>query len=392
MADQSWILTDTNNNVYVDSLDIGVNDKVPNEVPGAGSDFSICKRRLRGGRQDGVDVIEVDNGAFRFIVLPTRGMGIWKAWLGDMYVGWHSPVEGPVHPAFVPLAEPSGIGWLDGFDELICRCGLESNGAPDFDESGKLKYTVHGRIANTPASRVEIAFDPDTKEITITGVVVESRFHLQQLEMTTTIRTRIGEPGLRIHDEVRNRSGDPASMQLLYHVNFGNPLLSPGSEVVLPTEQMAPRDPRAVEGLEQWNRYGEEQTSYSEQVYYFKLRSDEAGETHTLLKNPGASSGASLRFNTQQLPCFAVWKNQRSQADGYVTGLEPATNYPNTRTYEEQQDRVVSLSAGESVAFDLTLEVHADADSVAQAEQHIRELAGNEPPTLFAEPQVGWSV
>ena len=45
-----------------------------------------------------------------------------------------SPVRGPVHPSFVPLFDPSGLGWLEGFDELLCRCGLESNGAPDFDE------------------------------------------------------------------------------------------------------------------------------------------------------------------------------------------------------------------------------------------------------------------
>ena len=52
-----------------------------------------------------------------------------------MELGWKSPVHGPVHPNFVPLNEPSGLGWLDGFDELFVRCGLESNGAPDFDDT-----------------------------------------------------------------------------------------------------------------------------------------------------------------------------------------------------------------------------------------------------------------
>ena len=39
---------------------------------------------------------------------------------------------------WVPLTEPSGLGWLSGFDELMVRCGLESNGAPDFDDSGQM--------------------------------------------------------------------------------------------------------------------------------------------------------------------------------------------------------------------------------------------------------------
>ena len=71
------------------------------------------------------------------MVLPTRGMGIWRVTAagrsGTADVGWKSPVRGPVHPAFVDLGEPSGLGWLDGFDEFFVRCGLESNGAPDFD-------------------------------------------------------------------------------------------------------------------------------------------------------------------------------------------------------------------------------------------------------------------
>ena len=91
-------------------------------------------------------------------------MGIWKAWLGDAKgnewpLGWNSPIRGPVHPKFVPIAEPSGLGWLDGFDELLCRCGLFSNGAPDFDERGVLLHPLHGRIANRPAHRLSVETD-----------------------------------------------------------------------------------------------------------------------------------------------------------------------------------------------------------------------------------------
>ena len=95
-------------------------------------------------------------------------MGLWKAWLGEqLTLGWKSPVRGPVHPNFVPLMEPSGLGWLDGFDELLCRCGAESNGAPDFTEQGALTFPLHGRLANRPAHFVEVAVDGD--EIQIRG-------------------------------------------------------------------------------------------------------------------------------------------------------------------------------------------------------------------------------
>src|ERR1700740_2851694 len=91
---------------------------------------TTTSKALRGGRSDGLELIEIDNGALRVALLPQRGMGIWKAWLGDLELGWRSPVRGPVHPSHVPLFDPNGLGWLEGFDELLCRCGLTSNGAP----------------------------------------------------------------------------------------------------------------------------------------------------------------------------------------------------------------------------------------------------------------------
>ena len=42
------------------------------------NNWSVRQRRLRGGLSDGVDVVEIDNGALRLEVLPTRGMGVWR--------------------------------------------------------------------------------------------------------------------------------------------------------------------------------------------------------------------------------------------------------------------------------------------------------------------------
>ncbi|MDP6444373.1 MAG: DUF4432 family protein, partial [Pirellulaceae bacterium] len=109
MAAKSWVLTDHSANEYV--TDLTLTDK---DAPAA-TGCTVTKRTLRGGLSDGVDVVRVDNGACRFDVLPTRGMGIWRAWVGDLEIGWRSPVRGPVHPAHVPVGESTGLGWLDGF-------------------------------------------------------------------------------------------------------------------------------------------------------------------------------------------------------------------------------------------------------------------------------------
>src|SRR5271157_6466994 len=113
MPTQTWTLVDHDQDIYIDQIALG-----PDQVGGAADGYIVIKRTLQAGLSQGVDVIEVRHGNFRFVVVPTRGMGIWRACLGDLRLGWKSPVRGPVHPVYVRQQHPDGIGWLDGFDEL----------------------------------------------------------------------------------------------------------------------------------------------------------------------------------------------------------------------------------------------------------------------------------
>ena len=88
------------------------------------SPWSVTKMTLHGGRQEGVDLIEVDNGVLRFTVIPTRGMSIGQVVGGDVRLGWDSPVREVVHPRHVDLQDHGGLGWLTGFNEWLTRCGV----------------------------------------------------------------------------------------------------------------------------------------------------------------------------------------------------------------------------------------------------------------------------
>ncbi len=386
MATRSWTLTDHDRDIFVDQVTLG-----PEEAGGAATGYSVVKRRLQGGLSQGVDVIEVRSGDFRFTVLPTRGMGLWRAGLGDIELGWKSPVRGPVHPAFVRLWEPSGIGWLDGFDELLVRCGLESNGAPEFDSGGRLRYPLHGRIANLPAYKVEVSIDGDSGQIAVSGTVDEARLFGSKLRLTSVITAAAGRPGLSITDTVTNLSAEPGELELLYHVNFGTPLIGPGAKVVLPVRTMAPRDAAAAADLPAWDAYGPESPGLAEAVFYCDLAGDAAGRSRALLVNAAGTQGVSLAFNKQQLPCFSLWKNRHAVCDGYVTGLEPATNFPNVRSFEKRMGRVAALGPGQSRSFELGLEVHADAAAVRSARAVIDTLQAAVAPRHCAEPHPDWS-
>lgn len=352
--------------------------------------LSVTHTRLFGGRRDGVELLTVQNGEFSFTTIPTRGMGIHQAKYGNTRIGWDSPVEGPVHPQFVPLSDPSGLGWLDGMDELIVRCGLESNGAPDFDdESGRLKYGLHGRIANQPTEDVVVEVSDDG-EMCISGEIRETRFLVYNVAMKTEIRTKAGEKGFRIRDRIINRAAQESTAQMLYHINMGAPILGEGASVVCPVTQLCPRDERATQDVDTWSTYKGPTAGYAEQVYFMTLAADANGDTCAMLKNASGDQAVSVHFNVKQLPYLVIWKNTAAAADGYVTGIEPSTNFPNPRSFEEKNDRVIKIAPGAAYEIELGLQFHPDKASVEAMEKQIAELTKGQDATVHTTPQSGW--
>lgn len=363
--------------------------RIDGEISEGLGGLAVRATRLRGGLRDGVLQVELVAGSTRVIVLPDRGLGIWKMHAGAVELGWQSPVRGPVHPRFVPLAEPSGLGWLDGFDELVARCGLVNNGAPDFDASGRLTHGLHGRIANLPAHDVEVLLDDTAGTVMVTGAVDETRFLCHALRMKTTLTLHADTPRLTWTDTVENLSDRPTTMQMLYHVNLGPPLVGAGAEVVVPLAELAPRDVAAAADVPTWNRYAAPQPGRGEQVHFMRLEPDMKGRVSAMLVAPDGTRAASLSWRAAELPCFTLWKNQGGLADGYVTGLEPGTNYPNPRSFEETQGRVVTLAPHAGVTFDLALEHHTGAAVGAERARIAASAAAS--PRIDPAPRAGWS-
>lgn len=382
------ILIDTEANVYVDAHAVN-GSVVPVE---SGTNWSVRKYTLRGGLQEGVEVVEIINGKMSFAVLPTRGMGIWKAQTGDIRLGWDSPVKDPVHPAFVHLEERGGIGWVKGFNEWIVRCGLSSMGAPCkdviIDNNGnecEVILPLHGQIANTPARKVSIEIT-DT-EIILRGEVDEAMLFGPALRLTTEIRTKFKSSTLTINDTVTNIGKNPTEHELLYHVNYGSPLLEKDARMVAPIKQVAPRDARAAEDIEKFDRYDGPAQGFVEQVYWFELAGKRGSrETMVMLRNAKGNRGSLLRYSLKDFPCFALWKNTAAQQDGYVTGLEPATAYPNSRKFERGKNRVITLKGGESRSTSLTVEALESAKAVKTAQSEIKAIQKSTKPKVHPQP------
>lgn len=360
------------------------------------ADWSVCAQTLQGGLSDGVDVVELCNGPLTVSVLPTRGMGVWRARYKDLSIGWDSPVKLPVHPRHIELTSRNGRGWLDGFNELICRCGLAFNGPPGDDDGARgpveSQVTLHGRTANIPAHRVEVKVDTDGPgTLSVTGVVDETTMFGPQLRLASTVSTQAGSNAFSIHDEVTNLGDGVTELELLYHANLGAPFLEAGSSVLCPAREVAPRDVRAAEGIGTYAKYLGPTPGYAEQVYYFDLIPDAQHQTIALLRNAAGDLGVSLHHDRRQLPCFTVWKCTQAQAGGYVTGLEPGTNFPNFKAFERQQGRVIRLGPGATHTVKLRMEVHDTADAITALQQRISALQIRSGPMVHRRPTLPYS-
>lgn len=390
-----WVLTDTARDVWVEQIHLG-NENVA--LPG-NQGWSVVKRRLRGGKRDGVDAVEVNNGSLAFTVLPTRGMGIWRGCYRGKSLGWNAPLRGPVHPQWVNLNDRGGIGWLAGFDEWLCRCGLAFNGPPGedvwTDASGsehREQITLHGRIANLPAEYVELSVDESTGTIAVTGRVQEGFLFGGRLQLTCTIETAVGSNRLTIRDRIDNLSDTSAEIELLYHLNFGPPFLEAGGQVAVPIREMSPLTQKAAVAIDSWNRYRAPEPGFAEEVFCFFPAADAEGNTLAVLENADGSLAAAVRFNTRQLPCFTVWKNTAGLDEGFVTGLEPAINFPNFRGFERKQGRVPTLPPKASVRFDWSIEVADGAEQVAALQSEVDRIQAAIEPTIHRQPHPKFSA
>jgi len=383
-----YVLTDTKNRIWKETWDF-----FPKQSPDA-NDWSIKKNVIHGGPSDGVDIIEVNNGALSFSILPTRGMGIWRGDYKDNNIGWDSPVCGPVNPSLINRDSENGLGWLAGFDELIVRCGLANNGAPGVDTvrhaDGKTHETVlplHGKIANIPAHFVAIEIEESNPpKISIIGEVDEAMLFMPHLRLRTRIETVVGSNSFTIIDEIVNCGTSDAEIELLYHCNFGPPFLEKGAKLVVPVCEVAPRDDVATVGVEDYFLCDEPVVGFEEKVYFFDLAADKKEETVVMLKNESADKAVALRYNKNELPWFTFWKNTAGVEDGYVVGLEPGTDFPNNRSFERKCGRVIKIKPSESYKISLEIEAHDNAESVSEIEKEIAEIQENVSAKVNLEP------
>lgn len=332
---------------------------------------TLRPHELTDGKAKGLRAVRFATGSgFGFTVTPDRALDVTEADHCGRSLCWRSPT-GDVSPYFY---QPEGLEWLYGFaGGLLCTCGLTYYGAPCEDEGVPLG--LHGRVSSIPAQEVNVhsGWVEDEYVIGVRGKVVESSVFGPNVVLSRSIFAFMGQDRLFIHDEVTNQGHEPAPHMMLYHVNFGFPVVDGGARVVAPSLTVTPRDAHSAKGKENYASLVAPVAGTAEKVYYHDLADDD-GMTMAGIVNPSIGFGAYVRFHKKQLPHLIQWK---MLAKGqYVVGLEPGTNKVEGRAKERAEGRLRMLKPGETAEYNLELGALTDKAECADFEKAVKRALG----------------
>ncbi len=299
--------------------------------------------RFTQGRADGVKAADVRTGSgFGFTVLADRGMDIANAEYCGKPLGWISK-SGVVAPAF---HEVPGFGWLRSFGGgLLTTCGLTQVGAPGVE--GDEVLGLHGRISHLPAESFgfEERWDGEQCILRVQGQVRESVIYAENLVLKREIVCRLGESSLTVSDVVENQGFNETPFMILYHINFGYPVVSEHSRLYSSARGAAPWNEDAKKGDGRHDRFDRPTAGYKFQVFALDMPA-QRDRVYAAIVNESLDFGAYVAYSPKELPCFSEWKMMGCQ--DYVVGLEPGTNGSEGRIEARRTGRLAMLRPGES--------------------------------------------
>lgn len=386
---QQFTLTSVGRNIREEKWETAGKNLTP-DAPG----WSVRKTVLHGGKQEGVDLIVLDNGKLQITICPTRGMGIMSVVLGDVRLGWNSPVKEVVHPRHINLQSRGGLGWLEGFNEWMVRCGLESAGHPGTDkfinnvgDEATMDLTLHGKIANIPASEVEVIIEKQPPHrIRIRGRVDERMFYGPKFELWTEISTEPLSNAFRVSDTLTNHGAADHEFEIIYHCNYGRPLLEDGAVFSAALAKVVPFNANAAKGIKTFDQCAGPTDGFIEQVYCLYPAADKDGKTLAMLRNRKGDRAVSVAFSVKELPHLTLWKNLAAEAEGYVTGIEPGTNFAYNRRIERAAGRVQKIAPNATRGFTLDFAIHGGEQQVKQVAERIAAIQSGRPVAVEQNP------
>ena len=319
----------------------------------------IRESRLLRGRGEGTEIAEFYNAAgLRFTVVPDRNMDLYDLSYKGINLSYHSN-NGLMSPFdFSPMNGEFAEQWPAG---MLVTCGLDNVGGMAVKGGN---FPTHGRTSHVPASTfgTRTYWDGDNYVLKCSGETHATKMFTRHLSMERTIETGLYDRTIRIHDKLTNFQENDEPYLLLYHFNFGYPLLTEKSVVATSKCDRSAMNGECPDFAHM--RYPED--GRGEDLYF---QTNLGKEAVAALYNPELEIGAYLKWDTANLPNFLEWQNMKSH--DYVLALEPCNTCGLNRDAAVEQKKAAILPAYSSIEHTIELGV---LDGMTEINGFIRNL------------------
>jgi hypothetical protein len=313
----------------------------------------IKRYRFEEGKKDSVLAVDVKNGSgLDITILPGRAMDIAYATYKGIPLAWIS--KAGLSSSY--YYEEKGLGWLRNFHGgLLTTCGLTYAGAPCEDEGESLG--LHGRISNIEADEVCTSGEwvKDDYVMKVSGKVTQATVFGENLQLRRTIRMKMGENKIYINDEIENLGFAEQPFMIIYHMNFGFPLVDKDSKFFINSSHTKGATEYADKCIESNKIMTEPVQGIEEAVFYHNCVGDLKNNGHCCIINENLNLAVALSFNIDELDRLSQWK-MMGQGE-YVLGMEPCNCQTLGRVKEKQDGTLKFIKPGETKHINIVVDI-----------------------------------
>ena len=372
----------------------GLGTSIPNS-------YGIEFNALRGGFQEDVKYIDINNGTLTTRVVTDLGSSIVDATLnnktGD---GWKFRGGEVVGPHFLNHTDNNGLGWIRNFGPFAGNLigGVHAGPASIVktpNNTGAIVetlYPLHGYLGAIPASEVTISFYQDPTPAIVLISIHKEGFHEfgPYLKHKIKFTFPLNENRFQVEHRITNMSSEPREVMQMYHLNQ---IAEAGARIYAPIAEIRARDSSSE--VEKWRNgvYTVDSLTpgHAEEVSYALLNRDENGRTISVMVSADKKSAVSISYG-KDLPHTTYWI--APGLNGYA--VEPGLNHSVNRKKLMQGGNELGISpilvlSRASLASTFEVGLH-EGKNVLKAIQEVVDLMGGvssvvNPSPLFRDDE-----
>lgn len=261
---------------------------------------SVRRYTLKGGRGEGLNVIDCDNGKIRFLLNENKALDMMQLYHEGQNLSFLSK------NAFT-LENTSFEKRFEG--GMVYTCGIDNIGRRD-------GFELHGTLHTLKAEVIKA--ECNEEGITVEAIVRDTALFGKNLVFKRRVFCAIGSEQVIIDDTLINEGFKEENYCLLYHINVGYPMLDEVGKIIANVKGVATSNEWAKGKQNAMYEIEKPQPNNPETCYYLDLEQPKIS-----LINERIKKKFTVEYSKETLPCFLEWKSMSS--GDYALGLEPCT-------------------------------------------------------------------